>query len=42
MTNPMLRQLGVAALLLALVVLLSACQTRSISDSGYAGDGRGS
>lgn len=39
MTNPILRQLGVAALMAALVVLLAACDTRSISDSGYAANG---
>jgi hypothetical protein len=40
MKHPMVRRLGWAALLAA-VLLLSACETRSISDSGYAGDGRG-
>jgi hypothetical protein len=41
MKNPMVRRLGWAALLAA-VLLLCACETRSISNSGYAGDGRGS
>ncbi len=40
MTNAMVRRLGLAALL-AVVFLLGGCETRSISDSGYAGDGYG-
>lgn len=38
MKHPAMRRLGWAALLAA-VLLLSACEARSISDSGYAGDG---
>jgi hypothetical protein len=38
--NPMVRRLGVAAVL-ALVFLLCGCATRSISNSGYATDGYG-
>ena len=37
MRNPMMRRLGLAALLAA-VLVLGGCETRSISDSGYAGD----
>lgn len=38
MTSAMVRRLGTAALL-AVVFLLCGCETRSISDSGYAGHG---
>src|SRR6266852_1849775 len=38
MRNAMVRRLGLAALL-AVVFLLCGCETRSISDSGYGGDG---
>jgi hypothetical protein len=37
MTNPIMRRLG-AAVLAAAVLVLCGCETRSISDSGYAGD----
>src|SRR5258708_3720390 len=38
MKNAMVRRLGMVALL-AVVFLLCGCETRSISDSGYGGDG---
>ena len=40
MRNAIMRRLGLAALL-GVAVLLAACAERSISDSGYAGGGRG-